>query len=189
MGEVWSPPDTKMKSKEDAMNRRKAVAAITLAPLAVGQTRQSDVRDRFIGVWKLISYEATNKSSGAVSYPLGPKPFGRLTYDAAGRMSAQLMKPGRRAIGGSPERTVVAVTLGASCEEMREMLTGFSAYCGTFEVNESSRTVTHHVDACLIPSWVGSEQHRRFEFAGSQLILTSAKQDSVGRLVWQREEN
>jgi hypothetical protein len=69
------------------------------------------------------------------------------------------------------------------------MLTGFSAYCGRFEVDESSRTVTHRVEACLIPSWVGSAQHRQFEFADNQLILTSAKQESVGRLVWQREEN
>jgi hypothetical protein len=171
------------------MNRREAVAAIALAPVAVGQTKKSDVRERFIGVWKLVSYEATNKSSGAVSYPLGPKQFGRLTYDAAGRMSAQLMNPGRRAIGGSPERSAVAAARGASCEEIREMLTGFSAYCGRFEVDESSRTVTHRVEACLIPSWVGSAQHRQFEFADNQLILTSAKQESVGRLVWQREEN
>lgn len=171
------------------MNRRKAATVIAMAPLAAGQTKKSHVRDRFIGVWNLVSYEATNKSSREVSYPLGPKPFGRLTYDAAGRMSAQLMNPRRRAIGGSPERSTVAATQGASCEEMREMLTGFSAYCGKFEVDESSRTVTHHVEACLIPSWVGSEQHRQFEFAGNQLILISAKQESVGRLVWQREEN
>jgi hypothetical protein len=104
-------------------------------------------------------------------------------------MSAQLMNPGRRAIGGSPERSAVAAARGASCEEIREMLTGFSAYCGRFEVDESSRTVTHRVEACLIPSWVGSAQHRQFEFADNQLILTSAKQESVGRLVWQREEN
>jgi hypothetical protein len=171
------------------MNRRKAVAAIALAPLAVGQTKKSEVRERFIGVWRLVSYEATNKSTREVFYPLGPKPFGRLTYDPAGRMSAQLMNPGRRAVGGSPERSAVAVTQRASCEEMREMVTGFSAYCGRFEVDESSQTVTHHVEACLIPSWVGSKQHRSFQFAGNQLILTSAKQESVGRLVWQREEN
>jgi hypothetical protein len=171
------------------MNRRRAAAAIALAPLVAGQTKKSNVRDGFIGVWKLVSYEATNKISSAISYPLGPKPFGRLTYDSAGRMSAQLMNPGRRAIGGSPERSTVAVMRGASCEEMREMLTGFSAYYGRFEVDESSRTVTHHVEACLIPSWVGSEQHRRFEFAGNQLILTSEKQESIGRLVWQREEH
>ena len=171
------------------MNRRKAVAAIAVAPTLLGQQKKSDVRDRFIGVWKLVSYKTTSKSSGAVSYPLGPKPFGRLTYDAAGRMSAQLMNPGLRAIGGSPELTTAAAARGASCAEMREMLTGFSAYCGKFEVDESSGTVTHHVEACLIPSWVGSAQHRRFEFAGNQLILTSAKQESVGRLVWERDEN
>jgi hypothetical protein len=162
---------------------------VALTPLAAGQTNKSHVRDRFIGVWSLVSYEATNKSSGEVSYPLGPKPFGRLTYDAAGRMSAQLMDPRRRAIGGSPERSALAGAQKASCEEMREMLSGFSAYCGTFDVDESSRTVIHHVQACLIPSWVGSEQHRQFEFSGNQLILTSAKQDSVGRLVWQRERD
>ena len=91
------------------------MAAIALAPVAVGQTKKSDVRDEFIGVWRLVSYGAKSKSSGAVTYPLGPKSFGRLTYDAAGRMSAQSRNPGRRAIGGSPERSAVAVTRGASC--------------------------------------------------------------------------
>ena len=133
------------------MNRRKAVAAIALAPVAAGQTKRSDVRDSFIGVWKLVSYEATNKSSGAVSYPLGPKPFGRLTYDAAGRMSAQLMNPGRRAIGGSPERSAVAAARGASCEEMREMLTGFSAWNGRFRA---------YVTRDLLPRYAAEDRPR-----------------------------
>jgi hypothetical protein len=171
------------------MNRRKAAALISLAPLAAGQPKDTGIRDRFAGVWKLISYESKDNHTGAVSHPLGTKPFGRLTYDRAGRMSAQLMNPGRPLIGGSSETSSAALVRDASCEQMREVIAGFSSYCGTFDVDESSRMVIHHVQASLIPSWVGNDQRRHYEFGGeNRLTLTVTREQTVGRLVWQREE-
>ena len=74
------------------MNRRQLIGTIGLA--AVTQAAPG-VRDRFIGVWKLISCERKS-NDGKLSYPYGEKPIGRITYDKAGRMSAILMRPGRR---------------------------------------------------------------------------------------------
>jgi hypothetical protein len=172
------------------MNRRKAATAIALAPLAAGQTKKSDIRSKFIGVWKLVSFESKDKGSGAVSYPYGAKPLGRLTYDGAGRMSFLAMSPGRRVIGGSPTRSPAVVIREASCDEMREILGGFGAYCGRFDIDEASRTVVHHVEISWLPSRIGVDQRRHFEFSGdNRLILTSVTDQSVGRLVWQREES
>ena len=140
----------------------------------------SPVRDRFIGVWKLVSCESKAKD-GAVSYPYGEKPVGRITYDQAGRMSAQLMRPGRRPAGVSLR--------GASAEELREAVSGFAAYFGTFDVDEAARTVIHHVQGGLIPGRVGTDLRRTYEFAGNRLILTAAGQDAVLRLVWERERD
>ncbi len=135
---------------------------------------------RFIGVWKLVSCESKAKN-GSVSYPFGEKPVGRITYDKAGRMSAQLMRPGRRPAGLSLR--------GASAEDLREVLNGFAAYFGTFDVDQAARTVIHHVQGGLIPGRVGTDLRRAYEFTGNRLILTAAGEEAVLRLVWERERD
>jgi hypothetical protein len=143
--------------------------------------------NEFVGVWKLVSCEYRNTTTGEVSYPYGTNPVGRITYDPAGRMSALLMNPGRRAIGSPTRRIDVR---SASPGEMREILSGFNAYLGTFHVDEASHTVIHHVQAALIPSWVGSDQRRTYKFVNrDQLILSAPLDQNVSRVVWQRERD
>jgi hypothetical protein len=124
------------------------------------------MRDRFLGVWKLISCESRNQATGEIRYPYGTSPVGRLTYDAEGRMSAILMKPDR----------------------LTDATDGFMAYFGTFDVDEAAQTVIHHVQASLNLDWVGVDLRRAYEFSGSdRLILTAAYETNVTRLVWQRD--
>jgi len=170
------------------MNRRKTIGMLSLASVAAAQTQKSGLRERFVGVWKLVSYQSRSKSNGGVSYPYGANPVGRLAYDAAGHMSAQLMNPGRRMVGVPPNRDRAAAVREISTDDMREILSGFMAYCGTFDIDEAARTVIHHVQASLYPSWVGSDQRRSYEFSGSnRLVLTLSLDQSVNRLVWERD--
>ena len=171
------------------MNRREVIATFSLAPLAHAGTSEASVRKKFIGVWKLISGESRDQVTGEVRYPWGTKPVGRLAYDDAGRVFAQLMNPGRRSVGGMANRGAAAAIETASAEDMREMLTGFNAYFGTFDVDEPYRTVIHHLQSALIPSWVGTDQRRKYEFSGSnQLIMLNTASQASYRLVWQRED-
>jgi Lipocalin-like domain len=129
-----------------------------------------------------------NQVTREVRYPWGKIPVGRLSYDEAGRVFAQLMNPGRRSVGGVFNREAAAAIADASADDMREMLTGFNAYFGTFEIDESSRTVIHHLQSALIPSWVGTDQRRKYEFSGrDQLILLNTASQADYRLVWNRE--
>ena len=163
------------------MNRRQAIgtlgfpAALPAAPAA---------RDSFIGVWRLISCERRYKD-GRIEHPYGEKPVGRITYDQAGRMSAQLMRPGRRSTV-APGVSLIAGN--ASADEIRDAVNGFVAYFGTFDVDESTQTVLHHVQACLVPSWVGSDLRRTFRFNANRLMLTAAT-TSVLELIWERERD
>jgi len=50
---------------------------------------------------------------------------------------------------------------------------GFNAYCGTSEVNEEKRTVTHHIEGCSFHNWVGKDQERFFKRFGDQLTLST----------------
>src|SRR5262245_6529203 len=99
------------------MNRR---SVISLLGLSAGVFAKPRVRDRFIGVWKLVSCER-KLTDGKVGYPYGEKPVGRLTYDRAGRMSAQLMRPGRRSTA-PPGMNFIAGN--ATTEEIRESVAG-----------------------------------------------------------------
>ena len=153
---------------------------LLLAALIQAQSSSGKVRDRFIGVWKLLSCEQ-RANSGEVSYPYGEHPVGRIIYDRAGRMSATLMRPGRAA---SSSREALR-QLGR--EDLLEVIRGFTAYYGTFDVDESSHTVIHHVEAALYPGWVGTDLKRSYEFSGNQLILTAASANGALRLVWERQ--
>jgi len=148
-------------------------------PAAAGAAT-AGIKDRFIGVWKLISC-ITTSNSGAKTYLFGESPEGRITYDKSGRMSALLMRPGRKR--ASAERLPMA-----TAEEMREALDGFTAYYGTFDVDEANRTVIHHVKLALLPNWVGTDLKRAYEFDGNRMALTAVTASgSTTRLVWERE--
>jgi hypothetical protein len=94
---------------------------------------------------------------------------------------ALLMRSGRR--------STVAPGLeldAASVEEIREAVTGFVAYFGSYEVDDASQTVTHHVEASLVPSWVGTSLKRHFRWDGARLVLTRAVPGTTDELVWER---
>jgi hypothetical protein len=170
------------------VNRRTVFSALFLARFVNGSTSISAERKKFIGVWKLISGESKDELTGELRYPWGKNPVGRLSYDDKGRVFAQLMNPGRRSVGGLSNRGAAAAIATASADDMREMLTGFNAYFGTYDIDEPSRTVIHHLQSALIPSWVGSDQRRNYEFAGpDRLIMLNTASQAAYRLIWQRE--
>ena len=160
------------------MNRRQIiVGAIALSGVASAQT---GARSRVVGVWKLRSCLRTFKD-GRTEYPFGEQPVGRIEYTQAGRMSALLMRPGRHST------LPPGVELyKASNEEVRDAVTGFVAYFGTFDVEEATQTVVHHVEASLTPSWVGTDLKRTFRFDAGRLVLTRPAPDSSDELIWER---
>jgi hypothetical protein len=135
----------------------------------------SQTRKRFIGAWKLLSVEVS--VDGNVLHPYGEHPVGRLTYDQAGRMSAQIMRPGRRSSVDDP-----ADISRASADELRQIAEGYLAYYGTFTVDEENKTVIHHVEASMLPAWLGTDQHRQYEFDSPRLVLMAGS----SKLVWER---
>lgn len=135
----------------------------------------NSVRKRLIGVWKLFSMEEL--VDGNVVYPYGEHPVGRLTYDEAGRMSAQIMQPGRQSSVSDPDAIA-----GASADDLRQIAEGYLGYYGSFSIDDESKTVVHHVEACMLPAWVGTDQRRQWEFDGPRLALRSGPY----KLVWER---
>jgi hypothetical protein len=161
------------------MNRRHAIGLIGLSAIAHAQSPVA--HNRLIGVWRLQSSIRTFKD-GRTEHPFGEKPIGRIEYDTQGRMSAILMRPGRRSTlppGIEFDK--------ASNEEVRDAVTGFVAYFGTYHIDEAIQTVTHHVEASLFPSWVGTDLKRHFRFEAARLVLTRTIPESSDELVWEKE--
>src|SRR5206468_10810003 len=52
---------------------------------------QSQCAPSLLGAWRLVSFEARD-SKGQLQYPLGQDVSGLLVYDAAGNMSAHVMR-------------------------------------------------------------------------------------------------
>ncbi|MBI3476664.1 MAG: lipocalin-like domain-containing protein [Acidobacteria bacterium] len=143
--------------------------------------------DRLLGAWRLVSVE-TIRPNGEVIYPFyGKHPEGLIVYDRSGWMSVQIVSdpkpPGPKGDSretfrnGSPDEKVVAIE-------------GYYAYFGTWTVDSSTSTVTHHLKDSLYPGERGVEFARHFTFNGDQLTLIAKThemgEDHQRKLVWQR---
>ncbi len=145
-------------------------------------TWQNQSQNPLIGTWQLVSLESQS-SAGGISYPLGEHPYGLLLYSSK-RMSAHMMRPDRPAFASGDIRR-------GTPEEVKAAFEGFVAYCGTYSIDEQRGTVTHHVEASLLPNWVGTDQQRFFTLTGRRLTLRTPPllvngQTVTATLVWER---
>src|SRR5260370_3198834 len=103
---------------------------------------EPNVGEGLVGCWRRVEFSRTAADGGAAEYPLGTSPLGTILYTPDGYMSAQLARPGPYADDQQPDAYAIA-------------------YSGPFDVDEQTRTVAHHVQASVIPSWLGTTQIRQ----------------------------
>lgn len=137
---------------------------------SAGQGAGSDEKARIVsqlaGSWQLVSF-AFRSADGALSYPFGKDPVGKLTYTRGGTQWATIARR------------------GAS-----KNLPDAFWYTGTFDVNLKQRTVIHHVQYSSISAWEGTDLVRSFKFRRDRrLTLTiapSAPGGQTGILRWKK---
>lgn len=138
-------------------------------------------KEQFIGLWKLVSHEFRT-IEGKAFYPYGDNAVGWVMFDDKGRFTAQIMRQGR------PDYTAGSATI----DDLRNALYGYVAYFGTFEIDESKKMLTNHVEGSLVPGWVGGLQIRFYEFSPDGRITLRTppiKRGGIefeGTLVWER---
>lgn len=131
----------------------------------------SETAKRLIGTWRLVSITTNGKTDPN----RGPHPTGFIYYDATGHMAVQIM-PDRvrpKYVGSEP-----------TPDEAKAAITGYIAYFGTYTIDESAHSVTHHRTGNLTP---GSpvDAVRRYEFVSDdRLILRPVENEN--ELTWQR---
>lgn len=112
---------------------------------------------------------------GELTYPYGRHPVGLLVYDETGHMSVQIMRRDRPDLSTTNWQEI-------SPEEIKAAAEGFTAFFGTYEVDESESVIIHRVEGHLLPNSVGKDLKRAFEFSGDLLILKPTENRQV---VWE----
>ncbi len=171
------------------------IAAICLPSLNQSQTAAAEKKlpltaDALIGAWRLISVE-TIRPNGEVIYPFyGKHPEGLLMYDRGGWMSVQIVSDPKPSVPTVSPRQEFLV---AAPSEKVSAIDGYYAYLGTWTVDPSTQTVTHHIVQSLYPGERGEQGTRHAELNGDRLVLTAKAhemgEDHQRRLVWERIAN
>lgn len=151
------------------------LAVLTSSALAA-QPAAADVQKRFVGHYRLISFVNFDEQGNArdAGYDSG-----RILYDAAGNMSAHLMRRGRKPLSTPSTEPERAAAYG-----------GYTGYYGKFVIDPSESKVTHQVEGALNPNWVKTDLVRYYEFSadGTRLMLSikNAQGRVTGTLTWER---
>ena len=146
------------------------VMGATMASGAAAQSSspsQSGISSRFVGTWRLVSIVSGTNPSGEA------RSRGVIYYDSTGHMAVQIISNRERpSWRGRP-----------TPEQALDAISGYTAYFGTYTIDEAAQTVTHHREGTLVPGRV--DFVRNFEFApGERLILTPV--NSTTHLTWER---
>jgi hypothetical protein len=167
-------------------------------PFGQGQTAQSasavpqdgqaaSTSQQLLGTWRLVSIE-TIRPNGEVVYPFyGKRPEGLLMYDRSGWMSVQIVSDPKPTVPTASSREGF---LASKPAEKVSAIDGYYAYCGTWSVDESASTVTHHIQQSLGPGERNEDVVRKLSIDGNRLTLLAktheAGEDRLRRLVWER---
>ena len=127
----------------------------------------SSPREKLIGAWQLVSMEEPGPD-GKLRHITDRT--GQLIYTRDGHISVQIMYP--------PSESAV------SNDYVRN---GYEASFGSYDINESAQTVTHHVQASITHGLVGKDLTRRIRLSNGQLIVESTRPDEHWSVTWRHE--
>src|SRR4051812_35790418 len=107
------------------MKRRKVLSVIGAAAAAAVSVKASSVHEKFAGTYKLVMSQRT------------ANPMGRVGYEKNGRVWCLI----------APPRMAPKDRRNVTIEEYKELLNGLVSYYGTFDVDETKKIITHHIEA------------------------------------------
>ena len=143
---------------------------------------ESEVRDRLVGTWRLVSTEETLKDGSTRPFPaFGPHAKGFLMYQRDGYMCAVL---------ADPDRHKVADPAHATPEEKLAAANATFSYCGRYEIDVKQAQIIHLPEVASDPAYVGSRQVRPCRFESGRLVLSDVEKNDPAvarwKIVWEK---
>ncbi len=170
------------------------VAAAALFASQSARSEEPSPPPAIVGTWLLESI-VDALEDGTYSHWMGEKPTGAIIYSASGHMSVQFMRdprPQLPAAGGDDRAKLAGADPFAELDAaaLRDLLRGYYAYFGRYEVSPGGDAITHFVETSLRPGEVGIEYKRSIRIEGDRLFISlDAIVDGVPRrrvLTWRR---
>jgi hypothetical protein len=153
---------------------------LALTSVAVAAQVQDDVTGRFVGLWRLASWEQ-RLTDGTTRQPANSVAY--IIYTDTGHVCYVAMDPNRPKWASERTPTPAEALAG---------IAGFGAYCARVEVHAQEGFVLHHVELEKTPNIVGRTRKRWFTFHGPDRIslrvdraeLAPGVSESI--LMWER---
>jgi len=124
-------------------------------------------RERLIGAWHLVSLKTPGPDGKMIAVP-GLK--GTLIYTRDGHMSVEIMYPESQ-----------------SSLTNDYVLNGYEASFGSYDVDESTHTITHHVQGSITRQLAGKNLVRSYQLSQHRLIVRSVLQDEHWSVTWEHD--
>jgi hypothetical protein len=173
-------------SKEEIMNRRTTLTAISASLLLAGLAAPAgdaaaQGAKSLTGTWTLVSLDAVDASGKKTPFQ-GPDPRGSLIFTSNGRYSLW--------VGASSLPKFASNNRAkGTAEENQAVVGGSIAHFGKYTVDEKGKAFTFHVETSTFPNWDGTTQKRTFTVSGDELKYTNPVASAGGGrvdLVWKR---
>ena len=133
---------------------------------------QEALRKPFVGSWRLVSIVGGNNPANR-----GTTPTGIIMYDAHGNMAVQIV----------PDRPRPTYTGTPTAEQAAERMRGYTAYFGTYTIDEQAGTVTHHRQGMLDAGAVDFVRKFELSAGGNRITLTPVGGTGTPtHLTWER---
>jgi hypothetical protein len=142
---------------------------VAIAGLAQAQSanKQGGDREKLIGAWHLAHIDAPGPDGKPM---LIPQPIGMLIYTRDGHMSVQLM-----------------YSKSANAQSNEYVQDGYEASFGSYDVDEATHTLTHHVQGSITrDQLVGKDLPRVYRLTeDGHLIVKSARPEEHWSVTWE----
>jgi hypothetical protein len=136
------------------------------AALLATQDRATTDRDRFVGAWRLAWMEEPGPDGKLIRRA---DRRGSLIYTRDGRMAVQIQFPDSQ-----------------SSVSNDYVLNGYEASFARYEVDETARTTTRHVEGSVTRGLVGQSLTRAYRFEDGRLVMRSVRPEERWSVTWER---
>jgi hypothetical protein len=168
---------------------REGLASCRLAAPEPGHAPRTTRRDLF-GTWRLISVQTEGRNGPELDPFFNADSTGILVYDPSGWMSVQIAGQPRPPMAAEPSRPAHRVDTAEAAQTKAAVLDTYYAYYGTWEYDEATSTVSHHIKSSLIPGETGLSYSQTVTLEGEDLIFTRhqevAGRPTVQKKIWRR---
>ena len=142
------------------------VASLSFALLYFGSPAlaQKPLKEQLVGTWTIVLVDNVRADGSRINL-YGPNPQGIAMFDAEGHYSLQIMSDGRPKFSANDKSKGTA-------EEYKAAVQGSNCHFGRYSVDETSHTITLHVEHATFSNWEGTDLKWPLSLTGDESKIT-----------------